>query len=161
MMKKTVELSSYCWIISSLTIALICGIFAYIWERADNQWALIIFGIAIAVLILSASFFMPLSISFDGKNLNINRFWCAKRIPLVNIADVKICPPTMGEKRIFGSGGFFGWYGWFSEADLGKYFAYYGKASDCFLVTLKNGRKYMLGCADAPAMVAEIRSNIC
>lgn len=67
----------------------------------------------------------------------------------------------MGEKRIFGSGGFFGWYGWFSEADLGKYFAYYGKASDCFLVTLKNGRKYMLGCADAPAMVAEIRSNIC
>ncbi len=43
--------------------------------------------------------------------------------------DVKLCAPTMGKKRICGSGGWFGWYGWFSEKDFGKYFAYYGKAS--------------------------------
>lgn len=72
----------------------------------------------------------------------------------MDIAEVKLCQPTMGAIRICGSGGFFGWYGWFREGDIGKYFAYYGKSSDCFLVTLKDGRKYMLGCTDAPAFQA-------
>ena len=68
-----------------------------------------------------------------------------------------MCAPTMGTIRICGSGG---WFGWFSEKDLGKYFAYYGKASDCFLVTLKNGKKYMLGCKDTPKMVNAINEKI-
>ncbi|MCX4285301.1 PH domain-containing protein [Duncaniella muricolitica] len=103
---------------------------------------------------------MPLSISLDNESLNINRSLKIKSIPLTEIANVKLCAPTMGAKRICGSGGWFGWYGWFSEKDLGKYFAYYGKASDCFLVTLKNGKKYMLGCKDTPKMVNAINEII-
>ncbi|MBE6230681.1 MAG: hypothetical protein E7119_08940 [Bacteroidales bacterium] len=38
----------------------------------------------------------------------------------------------------------------FHEHDSGKYFAYYGRSSDCFLVELKDGRKYLLGCKNAP-----------
>lgn len=53
-----------------------------------------------------------------------------------------------------------GYWGKFREADLGTYFAYYGRASDCFLVTLNDGRRYMLGCADAPAMVSELLKEI-
>lgn len=79
---------------------------------------------------------------------------------MADIADVKLCPPTMAARRIVGSGGWFGYYGWFSERDLGRYFAYYGKASDCFLVTLRDGRKYMLGCDDAPAMVEAIKDKM-
>ena len=103
---------------------------------------------------------MPLSISVDKESLNINRPLKIKSIPLPEITDVRMCAPTMGTIRICGSGGWFGWYGWFSEKDLGKYFAYYGKASDCFLVTLKNGKKYMLGCKDAPEMVKAINNRI-
>ncbi len=66
----------------------------------------------------------------------------------------------MGTRRIAGSGGFMGYWGWFREGDIGKYFAYYGKASDCFLVTLRNGRRYMLGCNDAPEMVAAIQKEL-
>lgn len=103
---------------------------------------------------------MPLSISLGNESLNINRPLKIKSIPLSDIAETRLCAPTMGAKRICGSGGWFGWYGWFSERDLGKYFAYYGKASDCFLVTLKDGKKYMLGCKDAPEMVNAIKEKI-
>lgn len=127
---------------------------------ADNDIAVWLWGVAVAVLFLSALCYMPLSISLDNESLNINRSLKIKSIPLTEIANVKLCAPTMGAKRICGSGGWFGWYGWFSEKDLGKYFAYYGKASDCFLVTLKNGKKYMLGCKDTPKMVNAINEII-
>ena len=79
---------------------------------------------------------------------------------MTEVASVKLCPPTMGAIRICGSGGFLGYWGWFQERDLGKYFAYYGKASDCFLVTLTDGRKYILGCQNAPEMVEYIAKQI-
>lgn len=158
--KQRVELSSYCWIITLLTTAFICGIFICCLKIADNDIAVWLWGVAIAVLFLSALCYMPLSISLDNESLNINRSVKIKSIPLTEIANVKLCAPTMGAKRICGSGGWFGWYGWFSEKDLGKYFAYYGKVSDCFLVTLKNGKKYMLGCKDAPEMVNAINEKI-
>lgn len=159
-MKKRVELSAYCWIITALTIALLCGIFVYILNKSDNDLAVVTLGVIITLLLFLTLFFMPVSISLENDALNINRPIRRKRIPLSDIKNVKLCPPTMGAKRICGSGGFFGWYGWFSEGDLGKYFAYYGKASDCFLVTLKSGQKYMLGCTDAPEMVEAILSML-
>lgn len=158
MMKKRVELSSYCWIITALTTSVICGVFLAT-INTDNKIAAYIWGAAVAVLLLSALCFMPLSISLDNHSLRIRRPLKTKSIPLSDIADVRLCPPTMDAKRICGSGGWFGWYGWFREQDLGKYFAYYGKASDCFLVTLKDGRKYMLGCKDAPEMVKAINER--
>ena len=158
-MKKRVELSTYCWIVTAITTAVICGVFLAT-IKTDNNIAAYIWGAAVAVLLLSAFCFMPLSISLNNKSLRIRRPLKSKSIPLTDIADVRLCAPTMGAKRICGSGGWFGWYGWFSENVLGKYFAYYGKASDCFLVTLKNGKKYMLGCKDAPEMVNAIKEKI-
>lgn len=159
-MKKRVELSTYCWIISSLSTALICGVFVYVLKRPDNHTAVWVTGASIILMYLSVLLFMPLSVSLDDGCLSIHRPLRIKTIPLSDIAEVKMCSPTMGAIRICGSGGWFGWYGWFKEKDLGKYFAYYGKASDCFLVTLKDGRKYMLGCKDAPGMVSEISGKI-
>lgn len=159
-MRRKVELSTYCWIISALSTALMCGIFVYALKQSDHTWPVVVLAVLIVGLMLSTLFYMPLSVSVDDRNLNVSRSLRVKTIPLTDIADVKLCPPTMAARRICGSGGWFGWYGWFRERDLGRYFAYYGKASDCFLVTLKDGRKYMLGCADAPAMVAAIRSRL-
>ena len=79
---------------------------------------------------------------------------------MADVKSVRLCPPTMGAIRIFGSGGFLGYWGWFKERDLGKYFAYYGRSSDCFLVELKDGRKYMLGCKNPQKMVEYINSMI-
>ena len=101
---------------------------------------------ALVILCITALLYMPLSISVKEDCLNINRPFKIKSIPLSQIASVKLCPPTMAKRRICGSGGWFGYYGWFNEPSIGKYFAYYGKATDCFLVTLKDGKKYLLGC---------------
>lgn len=157
-LKKRVELSAYSMVLSILSTVLLCGIFIYILKQPDNLWAVCILGIMIIILFLSTLLFMPLSVSVDSESLNVNCPFKVKSIPLSDILEIRLCSPTMGEKRIFGSGGWFGYYGWFSEKDLGKYFAYYGKASDCFLVTLKNGKKYMLGCND-PAEIVETVSN--
>jgi hypothetical protein len=103
---------------------------------------------------------MPLSISADKTAIYINRSLRIKAIPMLDVASVKMCAPTMGAIRICASGGFFGYWGWFKERDLGKYFAYYGRSSDCFLVELKDGRKYMLGCKNPQKMVEYINGYL-
>lgn len=159
-MKKRVELSTFCVILSTVASISLCGMFLFALKRPDNVLPVCLSGAAIIALFIFTLFFMPLSVSVDSDSLDVNLPLRVKSIPLSAISEVRLCSPTMGAKRIFGSGGWFGWYGWFSEKDLGKYFAYYGKASDCFLVTLKDGRKYMLGCKDAPEVVKTITDMI-
>lgn len=159
-MKKRVELSSYSIIISAIMIAVMCGVVVYAAKQPDNAIAVWILSAVFLALIFSTLFFMPMSVSADNNYIKVRRPLKTKKIPLKEVSDVRLCSPTMGAIRMCGSGGCFGWYGWFKERDLGKYFAYYGKASDCFLVTLKDGRKYMLGCKDAPEMVEYINGKI-
>ena len=137
-----------------LIVLLVC-----LYYCRDN-WGICLIGACLILLCATALLYMPISISIDDTNLNINRSLRIKSIPLKEIKSVKLCPPTMAEKRICGSGGWFGYWGWFSEPSIGKYFAYYGKASDCFLLELKDGKKYLLGCTDAPEMVKYIAERI-
>lgn len=125
-----------------------------------DNWGVYVIGAILILLCVAALFYMPFSISVNDTNLYINRSLKIKSIPLKEIKSVKLCPPTMTEKRICGSGGWFGYWGWFSEPSIGKYFAYYGKASDCFLIEQKNGKKYLLGCDDAPTMVEYLSERI-
>lgn len=159
-MKKKVKLSSYSLVLSGLSFIVFCMLFVNALRRDAPLWMIWSLGIAIFILCFMALCYSPLSLSVDDRAISVHRLFKTKHISLSDIADVKLCPPTMAAHRIVGSGGWFGYYGWFSERDLGKYFAYYGKASDCFLVTLRDGRKYMLGCDDAPAMVEAIKDKM-
>lgn len=160
MIKKRVQLSAYCWILSILSTILICGVFLYAKRQPHHEIAVWILWATIVVLVAFTLFYMPLYIALDSDRLTIIRPLKSKSIPLPEIEEVKACNPTMGAKRILGSGGWFGWYGLFREDDLGKYFAYYGKASDCFLVTLKDGRKYMFGCQDSPEVLSVLTQKM-
>ena len=159
-MYKRVEFSAYALIITALMIAVMCDVIIYSLKQPAHNLASWILGAIAVLFFLPPIFYMPLGVSIDQENLKIKRPMKVKIIPLSEVTEVRLCPPTMGAKRICGSGGWFGWYGWFQENDLGKYFAYYGKASDCFLVILKNGKKYMLGCQEAPEMVEAVKKNI-
>lgn len=77
-----------------------------------------------------------------------------------DVESVELFQPTMGSIRICASGGFMGYWGIFREGDIGRYYGFYGKASDCFLVRLKNGDKYVLGCNNHDKMVDYIYSQI-
>ena len=156
-MKQPVILSAFSLIITIVSNALILSI---MFLNNPPVYVQISLGVIWGMTVLASLFYMPLSISADKTTIYINRSLRIKAIPIQDVASVKLCPPTMGAIRICGSGGFFGYWGWFKERDLGKYFAYYGRSSDCFLIELKNGRKYMLGCKKALEMVEYIQSLI-
>jgi len=79
---------------------------------------------------------------------------------MADVNSVELFKPTMGAIRVCASGGFMGYWGIFKEGDIGKYTAYYAKASDCFLVRLNNGDQYVLGCKVPYKMVDYIKSQI-
>ncbi|MDE7402555.1 MAG: hypothetical protein K2M87_03985 [Muribaculaceae bacterium] len=159
-MKEKVIFSKYSLIVTILSILIIIGVALYIYRRSEDEaivWILL--GVTVIWGFLTL-FYAPTTIELTDNSLQVNRSIRVKEIPLEDIKDVKLSPPTMAEMRLCGSGGFFGYWGWYSENDLGHYFAYYGKASDCFLVTLKNGSKYMLGCNNAPGIVKAIKQKL-
>ena len=155
-MKQRVELSTYSFIITILCLGILVSTIFIIPET----WWQIGWGGFIAILHIVCLYYMPLSIAADEHSIYINRSLKVKRIPIAEVKSVRLCPPTMGAIRICGSGGYLGYWGWFKERDLGKYFAYYGKASDCFLIELSDGHKYMLGCKNAPEMVEFIAKQL-
>lgn len=155
-MKKKVNLSTWCLMMTAIGLIVLLVALYF----AKDPFAKYSVVGALIVLCLTALIFMPLSISVKNGELNINRPLKIKSIPLSQIASVELYSPTMASKRICGSGGWFGYYGWFKEPSIGKYFAYYGKASDCFLITLTDGKKYVLGCEANKEIVEYINKLI-
>ncbi|MDE6611673.1 MAG: PH domain-containing protein [Muribaculaceae bacterium] len=158
-MTKKVKYSSATIAWTLLLIAAYAATAIYFVKREDTiVWVGLI--VVISVWNIFALLYAPLSVSVDANTLNIYTVLRRKRIRIADIASAELCTPTMAEKKILSSGGYFGYWGWFSERDLGKYFAYYGKSSDCFLVRLRNGRQYMLGCDEPGAVVDCIKAQI-
>lgn len=155
-MRKKVKLSTWSTIMTLIGLIVLLAAFCF---AKDSLAKYIVVG-ALVVLCFTALCYMPLSISVKNGVLNINQPLKIKSIPLSLITSVELYSPTMASIRICGSGGWFGYYGWFKEPSIGKYFAYYGKASDCFLVTLKDGKKYVLGCEAPNETVEYINKHI-
>lgn len=158
-MKSKVSLSKYSLIATMLIITALVILTVIFFVRHQTAAAWTGVGV-IALLYFLTLFYTPVELRLDKGKLIVHRPMRNRVINVADIDSVKLCPPTMAERRICGSGGFGGYWGWFSERDLGRYFAYYGKASDCFLVQLKNGRQYMLGCAEPHRMVDAILSQL-
>lgn len=127
----------------------------------NRQWLEAgVLGAVFAAMLISALFYAPVSVTLTDSDLIIRRPLKSRVIPIFEIASVRMCPPTMGEYRACGSGGFFGYWGRFGDGDTGRYFAYYGRASDCFLVTLRDGRKYMIGCREGKEMEEALAAKL-
>lgn len=156
-MKSRVKFSVYSMILTvviSVVLVLVC---------VKTYGELVPFCIVLAlclILIVSALFYAPLSVRANERYIIISSLLKKHRILLNDILSVVPFTPTLGARRLFGSGGFLGYWGIFKEGDVGRYAAYFGKASDCFLVRMKNGDKYVIGCADSPEMVNFIKKQI-
>lgn len=156
-MKSRVKLSRFCVILTTLIlVALYAGCFALLKEPAP---LLCLVGIMVALLV-SGMLFAPLSIKADDDMITVTHILRRTKIPMADVVSVERFQPTMGAIRVCASGGFMGYWGLFRESDIGRYTAYYGKASDCFLLRTRAGRQYVLGCAHPDAIVAYIRSKI-
>ena len=118
-MKQRVALSTYSWIANIICFYL--NLF-FIFFNQPPRLIQLLLTVLLVVMSTVSLFYMPISISADKDTIYVNRSLKIKTIPMT----IRIC----------GSGGFFGYWGWFKERDLGKYFAYYGRLSEFLLFLL-------------------------
>lgn len=115
--------------------------------------------LGLCVLIVSAAgIYAAGRVIVDDNYLTIKCMLCSHRIFLTDVREVGLYQPV-GPKTIFGSFGFLGYWGVFQDTVIGRYRAFYGHPDDTFLVTLKDGRRYVLGCVKAAEMVRFINAQ--
>lgn len=156
-MKSRIKLSMYSTLVTLIiTGVILAGCIASYHEKTVFFTALAI----LLMLIVSGLMYAPTAINADPKYLTVCGLLKNRKIRMDDIENVELFQPTMGAIRLFASGGYMGYWGIFREGDIGRYMAFYGKASDCFLVRLKNGDKYVLGCENPSAIVDYIKKQI-
>ncbi len=156
-MKSRIQFSRYVIVLTAVVIiALFAGCIATLRETAAFFTILALY----LVLYFSALIYGVSYIKVDNDYIIMGSILKKYKIPMRNVESVELFQPTMGAIRIFASGGFMGYWGIFKEGDIGRYYGFYGKSSDCFLVRMKNGDKYVLGCKDPSAMVDYIKSQL-
>lgn len=154
-MKSTVKFSSYALVLTLIINLILIGCCVYTFNETAGFW--FVFSIFVVLLLLGL-LFGPVQIVADNDYITVKSILRKRRIPVCDIESVELFQPTMGAIRLCASGGYFGYWGLFREGDVGRYEAYYGKASDCFLIKMKNGSKYVLGCQNPSEMVDKIQT---
>lgn len=158
-MESKVKLSTYSLIITSLVVVLVLTAVMLLIIHSRHIIS-ILFCLFLLVGLLWALLKAPVLIKVDKDNIEICNNMDSSLIPISKIRSIELFQPTMGALNVCASGGFMGYYGYFKEGDVGKYYAYYGKASDCFLIRMKNGDKYVLGCENSYEMMKYIDSQL-
>lgn len=151
---------SYSRFATLLTAILAGGLFVACIATVKEEPAFFILLAVYLVLFVSMLFFGAAYIKADNNNIVLGSLLRGKKIPMCDVENVERFKPSAGTIRLCASGGFMGYWGIFRETGIGKYYGFYGKLSDCFLVRLKNGRKYVLGCNHPDKMVDYIKSQI-
>ncbi|TFU92690.1 hypothetical protein E4T81_11180 [Barnesiella sp. WM24] len=156
-MKSKISYSRFATILTVIVLGLLfIGCIVTIHEKPAFFMLLVIY----LILLVSSLFYGASYIKADNNNIIMGSILKCRKISMQNLESIELFQPTMGAIRIFASGGFMGYWGIFRESDIGRYYAFYGKASDCFLVRMKNGDKYVLGCDNPDKMVDYINSHI-
>lgn len=156
-MESKVKLSTFSLMLTLiLTGVLIIAVSYFLWNHEDKG---IIGAVILFFMLISGWLYGPVTIAADEKSVTIKSVLRKQRLDISNIESVELFQPTMASIRIFGSGGYMGYWGVY-RGYIGRYIAYYGKASDCFLINMKNGGKYVLGCENPEEMVNFINSKI-
>ena len=157
-MESKVKLSTFSLLLTLLiTGVLIAAVSFFLWNHEEKG---IIGAVILFFMLISGWLYGPITIAADEKSVTIKSVLRKQRLDISNIKNVELFQPTMGSIRIFGSGGYMGYWGIFREGIVGRYVAYYGKASDCFLISMKNGDKYVLGCENPEEMMNFINSKL-
>lgn len=156
-MKSKVKFSTFCtlmtWLVSGLLIAAIATACL-----SHDRPAV---GLVIAVAVFgSVLWYCPLCIETSADALVIHRPLRNKVILWKGISNAERCLPSAAGIRVCGSGGYFGYWGYFSDIIIGSYFGYYGNRSQCILVKLKNGRQYVISCENPDGMADAIETRI-
>lgn len=155
-MKQKIKFSAYSLIVTAVVLVLcVVGTFS-LWGNAEK---LTLFCIIMGGVTLAGLYYCPKSINANESSITLHRLLSSPKVFTINsIQTVDTCYPSAGGLRVCGSGGFFGYWGYFNDIMIGSYFGYYGSRSSCILLKLKDGKQYVLGCENPSAMVDYINS---
>lgn len=157
-MKQKVKFNTYSRIVTiGVLVLFVVGAFSLL----DNPHDLLLFGVIMGITTIFGLYYCPVSLEADDSAITIHRLLSRrKRLMYSEIQSVGTCYPSAGGLRLCGSGGFFGYWGYFSDIMIGSYFGYYGSRNQCILVRLKNGRQYVIGCENAVRMVDYVQGKM-
>lgn len=156
-MLNKVKLSNYCIVIT--VIVLIAFIIGIILSREEEE-DFIILLVVLTIIIGVSLFYYPKSIEVNDTYMIIHRQLKDKTFSLQDLSYVDRCYPSPGGLRLCGSGGFFGYWGYFTDIIIGNYFGYYGDRSQSILIKLKDGKNYVVSCERPDEMVAAINEYL-
>ncbi len=155
-MKSKVHFSSFCIIITGAVIA---ALLAGIVTTRDSTDKCLALAVITAAVTLAGLFYCPTGVSTDSKSVKVHRLISGcKTFKFSDIESIDTCYPSAGGIRLCGSGGFFGYWGYFSDIIIGQYFGYYADRSQCFYIRLKNNRLYVISCENHIEMVKNIQN---
>ena len=161
-MKSKVKLSTLSSVIT-ISVVILMVVLAFVTFQEKEAFYVVI--LLILILIICGLFFAPIAIVADDNNLVIKAPLNKLSIPMEDIEEVENFQPIMSpfktaRIRLFASGGFMGYWGVFYDPVIGKFNGYFGDSNSCFLLTRKNGEKYVLGCENSNDMVEYIQKHL-
>lgn len=144
-------LTVVCWVLLEGSCLLL------LWEAS---WWSLFWAVVITALLVYAVCLSPMRLKADDEALSVCRIGRTVSLPYAGIASVKPYELRGMELRLCGSGGFMGYTGLFYRKDIGRFHAYVGTWRQAFLVTTREGKRYVLSCEGRDEMVDWLRGRI-
>jgi hypothetical protein len=102
---------------------------------------------------------IPLYIKLTGETIIIKKMFGGIKINYSDIVFIKRFNPE-SDLRIFGSMGFGGFIGKFSNNDYGWYTSYVLDVKQTFLIAVKNKQKYAFSCENSEDFINKINIHV-
>ena len=123
-------------------------------------WAgAIFFTILIICVTYYAILMWPRRITVYADRLVLKRAIGSKVLLFDDIECIERRNDTAFGMKLCGSDGMFGYTGWFTNSDFGRYMSYVGDYKDTFLIVTRK-RKYVMSCDRPDELVAEVKRRI-
>jgi hypothetical protein len=155
------------WIVTSIVILLPVFVMAVLMgttshnSQAAEAWPVVACVLVLTVILCAAVLFAPLGYAVMPQGVLIRRMGRSVAIGFEQIADARcIDSKEIGfALRIFGSGGFFGWFGRFYGSRLGWFTAYSTNVQNLVVITLTDGAKILISPEPAALFVQAVEEG--
>lgn len=117
----------------------------------------------IMVVIIGGIAYTPKYYSVDGDEINVHRLLLKPvKIKICNVYEVEVINKThlRGSIRIWGSGGFLGYFGWFISKKLGKAMWYATRLDQAVAICTYSKRKYLISPDDIELFLSQLPDGI-
>lgn len=145
-MKYFIKPDLFTIVISIVCLVIVGYILVKTFEHHPTWYS---FFIRLFIVIVFAYFAikMPVYTYVDDNTIAVKQLIGGKTFSRDTIVVRKVLSSEMkGTVRLFGSGGFLGYTGWFSNPALGKFYMLTVSKKDLLLILTATGKKYVINC---------------